>query len=322
VVYRDKLGVVAHEMHVEDKWSFADQHALTLGVHYSGDDYLGAGRIEPRLRYDYQISDKLSAYAAAGRYSQLPQLREMIEVLGNPDLTTIKSDHYVVGVTQVLSHGWRWNADVYYKNMSDIVISAEQDSTALNYSNGAKGRAYGAEFLLRKDMTDRWYGWASVSVAKSDRTKVATGDKVNFEYDKPVLFNLVLNRKLGNFWMSGFRWTYQSGGRYTPIVNLVPSRSQPTVMEPAYGVLNSERYPAYHRLDFRAEYTRPKNWGYWKFYVDILNVYNRKNVSAYEYAPDGKKLMSQPPPGFGANVPVSKSTNDMLFPSIGFEVQF
>jgi hypothetical protein len=50
-------------------------------------------------------------------------------------------------------------------------------------------------------------------------------------------------------------------------------------------------------------------------------VYARKNITGYEYAPNGKKLIS-PPPGYGPNVPVTKTTNDNFFPSIGFEVQF
>jgi hypothetical protein len=321
VSYRDTLDVLAHEIYVEDRWSITGKHALTFGVHYGSDDYLRGGRIEPRTRFDYRIDDKLSTYVAAGQYSQLPQLREMIDVLGNPNLKTVKSDHYVWGMSQALGSGWRWNADLYYKDMKDIVISSAQDDAAKNYSNGAEGSAYGVEFLVRKDLTDRWYGWASLSLSESDRTQTATGETVRFEYDKPVLFNLVGNRTIGKFWMLGFRWTYQSGGRYTPIVDLLPSSSYPNVLEPVYGKLNSEAYPAYHRLDFRAEYTRPKSWGYWKFYVDVLNVYNRQNVTGYEYAPDGKKLIS-PPPGYGAHVPVTKTTNDNFFPSIGFEVQF
>ena len=321
VVYGDTLNVFAHEFYMEDRWSITDRNALTLGFNYSSDDYLSDGRIEPRARFDFQINDKLATYVSAGQYSQLPQLREMVEVLGNPHLTTVKSDHYVWGVSQALGGGWRWSADVYYKAMTDIVISSAQDSAAQNYSNGAEGQAYGAEFLLRKDLTDRWYGWASLSLAKSDRTRTATGETVKFEYDKPVLFNLVANRLVGKSWMLGFKWTYQSGGRYTPIVDLVPSATYPTVLEPVYGELNSQQYPDYHRLDFLAEYTRPKAWGYWKFYIDVLNVYNQENVSGYEYSPNGKKLIS-PPAGYGRHVPVTKTVRDEFFPSLGFEVQF
>jgi hypothetical protein len=321
VVYKDTLNVFAHEVYLEDRWSITDKHALTFGFNYSSDDYLDDGRIEPRTRFDYRMNDEISTYVSAGQYSQLPQLREMVTVLGNPSLTTVKSDHYVWGMSQALGGGWRWGADLYYKDMTDIVISSAQDSAAQNYSNAAEGRAYGAEFLIRKDLTDRWYGWASLSLSKSDRTRTATGETVKFEYDKPVLFNLVANRLVGKSWMLGFKWTYQSGARYTPIVDLVPSASYPNVFEPVYGKLNSETYPNYHRLDFLAEYTRPKDWGYWKFYVDVLNVYNQENISGYEYAPNGKKLIA-PPPGYGRQVPVTKSVRDEFFPSIGFEVQF
>jgi hypothetical protein len=44
-------------------------------------------------------------------------------------------------------------------------------------------------------------------------------------------------------------------------------------------------------------------------------------VTAYEYAPNRRKLIS-PPPGFAANVPVTRTLDEGLFPSIGFEVQF
>jgi outer membrane receptor for ferrienterochelin and colicin len=321
VTYRDRLKVLAHEAYLEDRWSLTAKQAITFGLHYGSDDYLGDGRVEPRLRYDYQFTDRLSTYAAAGRYSQLPRLREMIDVLGNPGLTTVKADHYVWGVNHQLGNGWRWGADLYYKDLTDVVISAEQDAAATRYSNGAEGSAYGVEFLVRKDLTDRWHGWASLSLAESDRTNTLTGETVRFEYDKPILFNLVANRQIGKWWTMGFRWTYQSGGRYTPIIDLAQSATHPNVLEPVYGELNSQKYPDFHRLDLRAEYTRPKRWGYWKFYVDVLNAYDQDNVASYEYAPNGRKLIA-PPPGFGAHVPVTRTLGDSLFPSIGFEVQF
>jgi hypothetical protein len=320
VSYRDSLKVLAHEIYAEDRWTIAGKHAFTFGLHYAGDDYLGSGRVEPRLRFDYQIGGKLSAYAAAGQYSQLPQLREMIEVLGNPDLETIKADHYALGFSQAFGGSWRWNADVYYKNLQDVVISAEQDGGAANYSNRAEGRAYGLELVLRKDLRKRWSGWASLSLSKSERTNTATGETIDFEHDKPVLFNLVGNRLFGKHWTLGFVWNYQSGARYTPVVDLVPS-SNPAVLEPVYGRLNSERYPAYHRLDFRAEYLRPKSWGHWKLYLDIINLYDHENVSEYEYAPDGKDLIATPP-GYGPHVPVAQEIRDGLFPSLGFELRF
>jgi hypothetical protein len=49
---------------------------------------------------------------------------------------------------------------------------------------------------------------------------------------------------------------------------------------------NSARLPAYHRLDMRVSHER-KMWNaHWTFYIDIVNVYNRKNVQGYEYNDD------------------------------------
>ena len=162
VSYEDTLDVSAHEFHVEDRWSITDKHALTLGIHYGSDDYLDDGRIEPRTRFEYQINDKLSTYVAAGQYSQMPQLREMVDVLGNPNLTTVKSDHYVWGMSQALGGGWRWGADLYYKEMTDIVISSEQDAAAENYSNGAEGQCLRCRTSHQK-RSDRSLVWLGVA---------------------------------------------------------------------------------------------------------------------------------------------------------------
>ena len=320
----ENISITAYEAFVEDQWFLNDQNSFTLGLYFSNDDYLNEGRPEPRARWDYFINNSFTTYLAAGQYSQLPRLKEMLDKVGNPGLTTIKSDHFVWGIGQEFGDGWRWNTDLYYKNMQDVVIGSAdvaEDIEIPNYINGAEGSAYGVEFLLNKDLTDKWYGWASLSLSTTDRTNNYTGEAVSFEYDKPVLFNVVLNRMIGEKWMLGIKWSYQSGARYTPIVDLSESANFPDVYEPVYGELNSERYPDYHRLDVRADYTSPKDWGYWKFYIDILNVYNRENIEGYDYQPNGEDLVATPD-GFAEGIPVSADKGDGLFPSIGFEIQF
>jgi hypothetical protein len=43
------------------------------------------------------------------------------------------------------------------------------------------------------------------------------------------------------------------------------------------------RKPDYHKLDIRmTAYTRFWNAD-WSFYIDVMNVYNRKNVLTYQY---------------------------------------
>ncbi|AQQ68011.1 hypothetical protein Mag101_10460 [Microbulbifer agarilyticus] len=318
LAYRDQFRIGSAAMFIEDLITLNARQQLSLGLHISNDNYLGESRVEPRMRWDYQFAENWDTYVALGQYSQLPELEQMVDVLGNPNLTTVKADHYVWGIKQQLTDGWSWGADVYYKNMQDVVIS----DVVNNYTNDASGRAYGLEFLVNKEITEKWYGWASLSLAKTEREHTRTGETIDFQYDKPVLFNLVLNYRPSENWMFGIKWNYQSGEKYTPVLSLTPSERSPDVLEPVYGTLNSERLPAYHRLDFRAEYTKQKSWGYYKFYADILNAYGQANVEAYEYTPIDEEVLDKQPPGFGPDVPVTENSDDILFPSIGIEVQF
>ena len=54
--------------------------------------------------------------------------------------------------------------------------------------------------------------------------------------------------------------------------------------------INSGRLPDYHRLDLRA--TTSTSWfGWnWSLYIDVMNVYNRKNVALEEYYVDRETL--------------------------------
>jgi hypothetical protein len=97
---------------------------------------------------------------------------------------------------------------------------------------------------------------------------------------------------------SGLRWNYGSGLPYTrPIAGYVPytyrlsdAQRTPDVIDDEGGPIgvvlgprNSERYPAYHRLDVSFRRTSRKGWGELTLYLDVLNVYNRKNPLFYFY---------------------------------------
>jgi hypothetical protein len=57
------------------------------------------------------------------------------------------------------------------------------------------------------------------------------------------------------------------------------------------------RKPLYHRLDFRATaYTRFWNID-WAFYLDVINVYNHKNVIGYDFYIDSNLKAGSKPIG-------------------------
>lgn len=321
---KDIQKVNLYTYYLEDEWYITDDWVLTPGLHFSTDDYLKDDFTEARLRSRYNINDQWVMTAAVGQYHQLPAIDEVLSVIGNPNLKSPEATHYVIGIEQTISSIWNWKSEIYYKDLKNQVLSLSEAidaDFAKKYSNDASGKAYGLEFLLNRNLSESWYGWASISASKTERTNDRTGQTQPFDYDRPVIINLVANYQINYLWNIGFRWKAQSGALYTPIVGLVNSNTQAGVQNPVYGKTNSERLPAYHRLDIRIERVKNHSWGSFTFFTDLLNAYGKENIDGYEYAPNGKNLVT-PPSGYASNIPVTKTAGLGFFPSIGVKVTF
>ena len=116
------------------------------------------------------------------------------------------------------------------------------------------GRAYGLEFLLRRQSKTGVFGWISYTLSRSERYREKTG-WVPYDFDRPHLFNLVAGLPLPRNWDLGVRLTYQSG--------------RPTTVTQGY---NAAYGTGYFRFDFRVD--KRAVWRKWllDFYVDVTNA--------------------------------------------------
>ncbi|MBA3581105.1 MAG: TonB-dependent receptor [Gammaproteobacteria bacterium] len=321
----DQLTINTVDLYIEDQWQITSRLSITPGLHYSQDDYLKENITEPRVRALFRMTDDWRITAAFGRYHQRPQLFEILPTIGNPELHSPKATHYVAGLEHDFSDGWSWKSEIYYKKLYDLVLSLDPATdldAANNYSNDAAGKAYGVEFFLNKNFTEHWYGWTSLSLAKTERHNERTGETRPFDYDKPVILNIVANYQWNPNWLLGIKWSVQSGTLYTPIVDVQTNANNPAIIDPIYGEINSERLPFYHRLDIRLErnFNFPRNQ--LSLFVDLLNAYGQRNVDGYYLSSNGNSTESATPDGFGQNVPVSATEGIGFFPSIGVKMTF
>lgn len=265
------------EFSAQDRTRVAPKLTLIGGIHHSGDDYLGKSYTEPRLAAEWDWDERTLLTAGWGRHNQLPSGQEMSHKFGNPQLEHLRADHSVVGIAKKLDDDWSWKAETYYKKFSHLVIGAPQ----LNYINGASGKAYGAELLIKKDGLSKLTGWLAVSLARSARQNDITGEAFRFQYDQPINTTLVSNYKLNDVWTLGAKWNYHSGTPYTPVTGATQDASGRYI--PAYAPVNSGTLPEYHRLDLRFE--RGYVFNTWKLntYFELNNVYFRQNLSGYRY---------------------------------------
>ena len=290
-------------------WQATPFWQLSLGLGSSYNDFNEQKTVQPRIESRYELDDAWTLTAAIGRHNQfIREFRFIAKDIGNPDLKIPVSNHYVVGFEHQIDDSISSKLEVYYKTIDELVVANPElvnDNTVAPYINDATGTAYGIEFLVNKNLTDKWYGWLSVAYSKTQRDNNATGKTIDYEYDRPWVVNLVATYQKNEKTSYGFKWRYQSGSLITPIDisgNAVPyydcgldingdtvyqtdntpagCNAEPYVYVPVEGEPNSQRLPAYHRLDFRMDHklsTRSE------LYFEIINLYNQANVSDYTY---------------------------------------
>jgi len=275
-------------LYAKNRWQATPDWAFTAGVHYTHDGYLKRHYTEPRLGVEWKWSADTVVSAGWGRHNQFPAGDQVIGGIGNPSLWHLRATHSVLGVSQQFGEGWSWRVEAYQKKFSDFVVA----DPVLNYANGASGESRGLELLLKKEATSKLSGWFSLSLSRARRQNDRTGEAFPFDFDQPVIASLVAQYKLSDRWLLGSRWSYHTGSPDTPIVD---ADSYPDGRpRPVYGGLNSERLPAYHRLDVRGDFIlSPK----YRFYGEVINAYARKNVSGYSYSADysSRKPVTQLP---------------------------
>lgn len=276
----DEQEIEAADAFLEDIWTLAPGVTLTSGVHFARNEYLDESHAEPRVAAQWQINPALQLHASWGKYHQLPEIDQIVPIFGSPELESPEAEHYVFGGTIRPTQLWSITAEVYYKDLNKVVVDVPEP---IRYVNSATGKAYGAEILVNRDRGDHWYGWLSISASKTERRNELTGQSIPFDYDVPVVANLVLNYRFNANWEAGLRWNLRSGMPYTPIVGNKPNPDFPGYYLPVYGELNSERAKPYHRLDLRIE--RKFDYGRVEgsYYLDIINAYARKNGGAVRY---------------------------------------
>ena len=274
----EKIDTNAWSISAQDRKRVLSHLTLIGGVRHSKENYAHKSYTEPRLGAEWEWSKQTMFTAGWGRHNQYPTGAEWVRVFGNPNLDHILAEHSVLGVKQKVDADWNWKAEAYYKRLSNLVVN----DPALNYINAASGKAYGLELLVKKEETDKLSGWFVINLAKSQRRNDVTGETFRYEFDQPVNATLVANYKQSDDWSFGAKWNYHSGTPYTPILGTYGNYADGRPI-PVYAAVNSGTLPVYHSLDLRVD--RYVIFDTWKLnaYVELNNIYQRKNISGYSY---------------------------------------
>jgi hypothetical protein len=254
--------------------------------------------LEPRLAFRYLVSEQFSIKTAYNRNFQYVQIASNSSaglpidrwILAGTYVPPIRADQISLGLFHNFDQNrWEFSVEGYYKDFRNI-IDLKNGANVLFNDNveteilTGKGWAYGAEFLLRKNL-GKTSGWLAYTYSRTWRKieGISQGRAYNPRYDRPNDITLVLNHEFSPRWSAGMTFVYTTGQAVSfPIGTYVVDRQ----ILPLYSELrNEDRYPDYHRMDASVTWKntdKGKKWrGSWNF--SIYNLYGRKNPFSYEF---------------------------------------
>jgi outer membrane receptor protein involved in Fe transport len=106
------------------------------------------------------------------------------------------------------------------------------------------------------------------------------------DFDYGQIINLGASYSASPSWNVSLKWRYMGGTPYTPFDMQLSVQKDNSYFDLTR--INTLRYPSYHRLDVRAEKRFSLRGWALSVYLEVQNLYNRKNVY-YRFWEDGRE---------------------------------
>lgn len=324
---QERYGIEA-AAYISDDWKLTDKLDLLYGIRYSLFSLLGPGKFstysatdvlqfyqiyadrgivktyanpEPRFSLSYKLNEQTSVKASYNRNTQNIHLISN-STSGSPsDLYVMSSNNIKPGVSDQVALGYfknlsnnqyEFSSEIYYKSMQNQIdykngaqLIANQDvESQLIYG---RGRAYGLELFFKKHY-GRLNGWIGYTLSKTENKFDGVNDGHYFAatHDRTHDISLVGIYKLSNRWTLSGTFVYGTGNAVTYPHGKYHIGGLTTFY---YADRNSDRMPAYHRLDLGATFEGKAHKRFhssWTF--GLYNAYDHKNPYTITFQDDPK----------------------------------
>lgn len=260
---------------------------------------------EPRFSMAYQLNQRTAIKASYNRMSQYlhllsnttsPTPLDVWAPSGNfikPQLL----DQYAIGYFKTFDNDtYSLEIESFYKTIqnridyidgADLIANNAIEQIVLN----GRSRAYGLEFLLRKN-EGRFKGWLAYTLSRSEQqtpgrtpleTGINNGEWYSTPWDKTHDISITGSYDLNPKWSFSSNFIFQTG---LPVTFPNGQYIYNGISIPSFESRNASRLPSYHRLDISAIYNpKPNSTRRWKgeWVFSIYNVYNRKNAASVNF---------------------------------------
>ena len=276
---RDEFGhdFFRAEGYLQGRYNLFSFMSVALGARLDYLDMTEEVSIQPRGSVNFELPIGSNLRFGYGHYEQSPKPYQVLSENGNPALKSSLSQHYILEIGHKISPQTEVKLATYYKNSDKLVTK----NSVGNYLNQGAGYIGGAEVFLRHRVLDKFFGWISYSWTHAERRENPDASYKPHLFDRTHIVSIVANYNFTPNFEIGAKWQYLNGTSEAPLnsITLVQdpiTRGLNPLLAAAEENMTVELEP-YHKLDLRVS----RKWKLWGTqiggFLDILNVYNRKN---------------------------------------------
>ncbi len=303
-------------LHAQYETQIIDKLTVNAGLRLSG-ALLRNRRYhiaEPRFSARYAITDRQAVKLSYSRMGQYIHRISNSAVSAPTDIWYPVTDSIRPQASHQVAMAWQrtWkngfllSVEGYYKTMSDLIGYEEGTNLFFNNDFESKliqgdGKAYGVEFLLRKE-AGKFTGWISYTLSWSWRRFNDIGpDWFPARYDRRHNGAIVMQYAINKRWSVSSVFEFISGARFTPVIGqYVVAAPSLTGVEliPLYSEINAVKLSDSHRLDAGIKFrSKPGRKFQWHWFAGVYNAYNRANpvgINIEQDETDGSLRYVQP----------------------------
>lgn len=221
---------------------------------------------DPRFAVRYTLFPGGTIKAGTGLYHQPPSGTSL-----GGNLTFEQAWSSELGWEQKFGPAIQADLTGYYRWMEPLTGGfGDEDSV---------GRAYGMEVMVRHALVDKFFGWVSYTLSKSERNDTPDDEDgwYNFDYDQTHILTAVAGYRLPLDFEASAKAQFTTGNPYTPYDGGIWMMDEGGYLPYATGQTNSERQPDYWAVDVRVDKLFTfKRWQL-EIFVDLLNVAHGEN---------------------------------------------